>query len=771
MPNRTQKRKMSNQNLRRLFLISLKICISTIYFTKAQTVDFSQNGLEAVGLNANSQFTLLNARGGSRFSFSFVAKENGYHIGAVGMDNDAAQQVLIGVGEGSGNYIFRGAGLPNGFEYLKNQKLHFGLSGHTLIGQTPKGLMVKAHLYAPFNPFDSLNETDKLKLFSAPIWYQEVEVTNNGNKPAIIPISIGMRSIPYDENKEMNFSYWRIGKPCKQLYYREGVQAERNFIGLSSLQTTNTTHFTLDGYHGLRDTISLKPKQSAKVVYLWSAHYKGKVLEDVKHNHILRFAYNRWFSDIKAVIQFGKKNLGNAQAAVVGLEKLLTQPSLQPSEKWMLALVFHSDWANGLLLETPNGQIAWYQTEGRFRHMNTIDVALETELIAPLYPWRLKLLLEQWSKHLAIHEQMVPSGRSAEFIKENIEGVSASELGPYLYHDVGNMPYLFGAEGYDFGPFMPVEENTNFVILLNWYRVLTGDEVFVKRHLGLALMLMESIINRDSNGNGIADYGVGWSTYDVSEALKRSPDNLYLGVKQLVAYQIAAEMALAHPQIANHPKNADLEVIDEDGKSIDGNGKALFEKAGIDNRYLRNRQADKLMEQAKLIYLTLEKTIKENGYLPVSLEKSFKGWDQYCLVLNESLLYPALTGGTEKPLFEKVAELLKPTFIETVKRNKTTYGYKLSSGEPVTWFSKVMVADVVGRSFFNTSLNGSEYPYKWNKNNNQAYQDGAFSETREWPGNWYPRGMASFGYLWQDSLFSPLKRKEWLQGIAPTLKP
>ena len=97
--------------------------------------------------------------------------------------------------------------------------------------------------------------------------------------------------------------------------------------------------------------------------------------------------------------------------------------------------------------------------------------------------------------------------------------------------------------------------------------------------------------------------------------------------------------------------------------------------------------------------------------------------------------------------------------------SKTPHGIKLSSGEDVTWFSKIMVSDIVASYWFDSKPSTAKYTYDWNKNNTEAYQDGAYSLTRPWPGNWYPRGMSSLGYLFREADFKAGKRQEFLKGL------
>jgi hypothetical protein len=415
-------------------------------------------------------------------------------------------------------------------------------------------------------------------------------------------------------------------------------------------------------------------------------------------------------------------------------------------EKWLATLTFRTDLANGLLVTNENGKHYWFETEGRFRHMNTIDVAFETQVLAKWTPWRLKMMLEQWASYISLYEEMVPSSRSRTFIKENLEGVSSSETGAFVYHDVGNFPFVMKAEGYDFGPYLPVEENSDFVFLLYWYYKITNDKVFVQKYAGLTAMLLQSLQNRDSNGNGLADVGHGWSTYDVSEAVKRAPDNTYLGVKMLNAYLLGSELLKISIVSPVRSIDQELKTKDQDGTTMNGTQKAEWEKGTIGNAWLRQKQSKQFETEAEKIYKSLLAAQKKHGFIPVSLDEKFTGWNQQISVLGEGLLYSLLTN-FEHPILTKLKPILKAEWNRSLPLCLKPYGLTISSSEPVTWFSKTMVMDYVACKAFNFSGSHAIFPYRWNVQNDQAYQDGANSLTEPWPGNWYPRGLSAWLYL------------------------
>jgi len=716
-------------------------------------------------LNKQSKLHLLHSRLGSRFSCSFSSAEKAFHTGSMGMDLDDLRQILIAwEPENGNNTCLRTSQLPEGYTYLTDQKMSSGMTFTSISGVNKGDIYLRFKIISPFTPSSSLTDEKQIKCSILPAFYFEVEVKNLSNKLQKGKFKIGFDDIPHNRDKQMNISWWQRKALANELYFKD-KSSTGGLTALKSEKEGESRHFYTGPYNGLEYEISLEAGASSSKTLVYAAYHNGQVIYNEKINQKLKFHYLKYWKSIDEVLDYAIKEKPYLMLQSEKMEQFLVRSKRSGEEKWLAALSFRTDLANSFLLDDEREKTWFYSTEGRFRHLNTIDVAHETELAAVFTPWRLKMMLEQWSDYLTLKEQYVGSGRSFKGVKMNLEGVSASELGPFLYHDMGNYPYVFEAEGYDFGPMMPVEENCNFVLLMYWYWKLTSDNDFAARHLGMIDVLMRSLINRDSDDNGLADYGVGWSSYDVSDALKRSPDNVYLGVKQYVAYTLAADLFDQLTVKSQRSKTTPLLVEDEDGKSLDGNAKALFEKSIIDNRYLRLRQANYCKEEAAKIFTTLKATQTKLGYLPMSLDKSFNGWNQQSILLAEGLFLPGLAGAN-MPSLKELAKFLKPEYDNALLKSKTKYGIKLSSGEDVTWFSKVMVMDGVNNIWFGGHQSNAHFAYKWNVNNDQAYQDGAFSETKEWPGNWYPRGLSALNYFLVEKYPNGgINREEFIDGL------
>jgi hypothetical protein len=716
-------------------------------FANSQISDFTDPDIPSIEINENTKLSLLNGRLGSRFSLSYSGTLHGFYSGALGFEAEDVMEFLLGIEVNGKMYCFRTSNLPNGAEYFDNQKLILSMTGMHFSGETPNGLNVRLSIISPFTPSENLGDSENIKIQIVPAFFILAEVTNNSGKDEQISIKTGINRIPAESENYTNLRGFSNGKKGNQLLYRDS-SGPTTLLGLKSTDT-NALYFEKQTFSGLQNRFNVNDGGSAKSTFIYAAHHSGKVLSDNKLNMPLRFYYTNFWKNIEEVFQYCEENTDQLLAKSAKFENILKTSGTSPEEKWTTALTFRSDLANTFFLLDKKDKPRFYVMEGRFRHLSTIDVAYETELNAIFSPWRLKLQLDQWTKYMATKEVNRGEQKIGDRLVQVTEGMSAAEFGPYLYHDVGDFPFISETSDYVFGPFMAVEENTSFTLLLYWYWKLTGDNRFVSQQLGTLDLLLQSLINRDSNGNGIADKAMGWSTYDVSQTLKTAPENVYLGVKQLNAYIVAAEMltvlSSAHEAENTSPQSKEPETTD-------GEGVGHNHTAEWDNSYLRKQQASKYLTEADKILKSLEKANRKIGYVPLSLDENVEGWNQYSVVLGEGLLYPGLCGNQSEIVID-LAKLLKPSYLKAFELLKTDYGIRLTSDEPVTWFSKIMVSDYVASYWFSQQNTTAHYTYEWNKNNRFAYNDGAFSNTKSWPGNWYPRGISALLYILNDQNF------------------
>jgi hypothetical protein len=687
----------------------------------------------------STNFSLLNSRLGSRFSFSLLNEKQSMQTGSLGFDMDEQTGLLIGVEVNNKFYCFRTTKLPRNASYLKNQKLKFGPASMEITGETPEGIQINFTLVSSFTPSKDLADSVAIKTQIFPAFYLQVDVVNKSQKNTDCKLKVALAKTPV---KGFNFMALEPMKPDnaeQTVLFRDNTDKDVK-LALSAINNPAKGTFNSEGFGGLFYDFSLAPKANKEFTQIYATYNNDTVIEDRRVNQDLKFYYTHYWKNIDEVLKYANENYEQNIRLTQNFENSLMNGNLTKEEKWVLALTFHTDLANTYFLLDENKQPRFYVSEGRFKHLSTVDVAHETEVSAIFCPWRLKLQLSQWTNYIARAELTV-SANPAQNKPSYQQGMTAAEYGPYLYHDVGDLPFVSETANYNYGPHMAVEENTSFVLLLYYYWKISGDDAFVKSMLGTVDVLMQSVINRDTNGNGIADKAYGWTTYDANEALKLSPENTFLGAKQLSAYAVAAEMFRA---LANMEQ---VESIDATKKGVvDGEG-AGFKNQGVavNNESLRNKQALHYEQEANLILSTLKKAQKKYGFIPVSLDETFPKWNQRSVVIGEGLFLPGLVG-CKSTLLKQLAEVLKKDYATTYAQSITDYGIKLTTQEGTTWFSKTIVADVVASQWYGIKHSSAPYVYEWNKNSPYAYNDGLLKKDDVWIGYWYPRGISILGY-------------------------
>jgi hypothetical protein len=687
----------------------------------------------------STNFSLLNSRLGSRFSFSLLNEKQSMQTGSLGFDMDEQTGLLIGVEVNNKFYCFRTTKLPRNASYLKNQKLKFGPASMEITGETPEGIQINFTLVSSFTPSKDLADSAAIKTQIFPGFYLQVDVVNKSQKNTDCKLKVALAKTPV---KGFNFMALEPMKPDnaeQTVLFRDNTDKDVK-LALSAIGSPAKGTFNSEGFGGLFYDFSLAPKANKEFTQIYATYNNDTVIEDRRVNQDLKFYYTHYWKNIDEVLKYANENYEQNIRLTQNFENSLMNGNLTKEEKWVLALTFHTDLANTYFLLDENQLPRFYVSEGRFKHLSTVDVAHETEVSAIFCPWRLKLQLSQWTNYIARAEVTV-NANPAQNKPAYQQGMTAAEYGPYLYHDVGDLPFVSETANYNYGPHMAVEENTSFVLLLYYYWKISHDDTFVKSMLGTVDVLMQSVINRDTNGNGIADKAYGWSTYDANEALKLSPENTFLGAKQLSAYAVAAEMfrALAVKEQYKSVDATKKGVVDGEGAGFKNLGVA------VNNEGLRNKQALRYEQEANLILSALKKAQKKYGFIPVSLDETFPKWDQRSVVIGEGLFLPGLAG-SKSTILKQLAEVLKKDYATTYAQSITDYGIKLTTQEGTTWFSKTIVADVVAAQWYDIKHSSASYVYEWNKNSPYAYNDGLLKKDDVWIGYWYPRGISILGY-------------------------
>jgi hypothetical protein len=309
------------------------------------------------------------------------------------------------------------------------------------------------------------------------------------------------------------------------------------------------------GYSGAEWTITnLAPGASSTKHFVLAGYVADNILtvkNSAYQDNTYKFKYKQQFSSVLNVVDYAvtSRSAGDTiedkssffDSTVSSYSYLSINTGHLDDIRNLMASSFQSFLANTWWAVSAYGR-EWFSVwEGIFRYHSTIDVEYnDAWFYFQYWPELLKKILDEWPLYAKYNDQ-----------------------GMYLSHDMGWGDYPMG-QSYPFD--MPVEENTNYILLLYKYWKTTGDTSYVNQRFGTVRQLVDFLINCDTNNNGLPDINTFNTLDDGSPGLKLSKDQTYLGVKCLAACNAVHEMAgaLSVPDIAYASKSAkQVELINQ----------------------------------------------------------------------------------------------------------------------------------------------------------------------------------------------------------------
>ena len=643
-----------------------------------------------------TKLLVLNGRLGSRELFALRPGTGTAEVGALGFDmmsrsrGERQHSREYGVHASiNGLNLYPSGGAAAG---LVTRDLRLGFTFACVSGTVPEGkpgagLVLEHCVVSPADFPRELTDVEGMKAAIAPFFYHLVTVRNPGTEAATTTVEFGLSPVgatPVGATSRSRLLGSGPGGPSHIMVIALPEPAGNRYSKTAPDQALAAETEAANGI--FKFTLSAPAGGEARAMVVQAAFTDDPVIrKQGGRSGGNPFYYTRFWKSVEDVLDFALENQDDLLARTAAVEARLTSPALPAERRWFMALTYHTWLCNTWLVDSGRRNAEFYVWEGEFGMLSTIDVAHEVEVVSYFMPWMLRLQLEEW-----------------------MENNGKTEWGRRIFHDVGRdqvsgfcwyeRPQVGGL------PPMPVEENSNYALLLFWYDHISGDRSTVRRNLHVMEDMLLENLKRDLNGNGIADRDTG-TTYDLSDAIHTAPDNVYLGIKQMNAYLTGADLLA---------------------------------------RYGFTENVDALRGEARKILATLKKAHADFGRLPVSLDRSARGWDQYSIALGDGLLYPSLTG-FRTPEIDELIGLLKADFPEALARSRKPHAVLLSDGEPGTFFSKVMVMEPVATYAYSLPTELWPEPYRWNLNNAHAYNDGVKSPTEDWEGYKYPRGVVS---LW-----------------------
>ncbi len=421
---------------------------------------------------------------------------------------------------------------------------------------------------------------------------------------------------------------------------------------------------------------------------------KGKNAEPMK------FKYTALWKNLDAVIKTAVEERDDRLARSRNFEKILEQAPLRTAQRHLLNQSFQQFLSNTFWCERADGTDWFSVWEGSCFFHSTIDVEYNVALLyLTLWPRLLAIQFDQWSEHFTPHK---PS------------------RGAFLHHDMG-LGMTIAGQGYNHD--MPVEENANFLLLLQVYAHWTGDLSPVRRHEKLWLQLANYLQWTDRDASGFPSEGTANTIDDATPAQQYVRKQTYLAVKRLAALSAASEL-LTHLNKTELAKQYENQVHLDVPRIEEAAWRGDHFATCIDPSAMGLRDAW---------------THKPLGTEPL------KNTEAYSIYTANALLLPAMCGRPWLLNTQKLIDDMVNSLRETLGR----YGCGHNDAEPENvWVSQNLWRDHLMRYLGATGPNHAQGYWDMQVMSNTANQSFGFIDT--YVNNnlsFYPRGIVSIGYL------------------------
>ncbi len=468
------------------------------------------------------------------------------------------------------------------------------------------------------------------------------------------------------------------------------------------------------GGAGLKLTLPVTDAGSGvKWRLVWAAHTDAPVLR-VRHEQRdcpAHLAYNDYFSDLDAVITEAVQHRDDYLALSRRFERLIDQAPLDRSQQHLVNLSFqnylaNTFWCTGFDEENADDEdgpqrFPWFSVwEGSSLFHSTLDVEYNGCLFhLTLWPDLLKLQLLQWPQYEEAH---------------------APSSGSILSHDLGSGVDATGQRSFHA---MEVEENSNYLLMLQAYTRWTGDREPLMKLKPLVRRLTRYLLWADRDGSGFPTEGNANTLADGPAAVRFARKQTYLAIKRLAGMRAAADLL----RLANRADEArELDArLERDARRVD------------DAAWLGDHYAIACDNSA------LEMLHPETGK-PVPFER-LPGTDAYSIHTANGLLLPIMVGQTS--MFPK--DRLTADLIAADRENQGRYGDGHSSESPdCVRISLNLWRDMVAR-YLGLSGPSSAQQY-WDLQVMSNTGDNSLGFADAYINDYlahYPRGIVALGYF------------------------
>ena len=751
-------------------VLALVLClyvISQIIYTRATTAQASPQHLSVPQASASipptiqldgripvqtvkaqSQFTNINAKFGSRFNFSINPATSSVSSGTDGIFHDNTASYVVGItpSEQQKTYMFH-MGTPNtarGDSYLANEQWTQGLNTTRWEGDATdgEGMHIGVDFIDTFRGEPGCIALEQcahaVRDDIVPVIMVGIHLQNNSSSTLNGNFLFGSnRTLPSSNACVPHVT--PAGTPVSLLSYDPKADVAGGTLFLAGDQLHWACSIASSDRAGLSWAYSVPAGQSSTAYLLlggWNASqqlFANTALPVGCQNEGL-YSAHEWFSE-QDVVDFAVDNLSthdNLLAQAQTMENyLIHNNTLTPAQRWLLGNTLRSYKASSWLVARQTCAGGGYDAavyEGTYGFLSTVDVMHEYGYFEiTRVPWFFKSAMETvlnnaTSNSFGTYFQHDQGGDVAS----NGQCVAPGHGIPTLRATCYAPPYT------KIGIPMPTEENDNVALLLAYYEFTTGDSDLLHQAIGLVDAAMQHNLNVGDPTTGIAyNFQDTNTTFDAaSDCLHNSGvgsgNQYYQGLKEATGYRATAYL--------DSLVQGDTTVWNEAASKIEN-----------------------AMVQEYDTY----------SFLPIAQNTTFSNCAGRTITLGDGLLYLHLIGqdvSMNQTLLHDLAQqypadlaadtLSSPNMIVLTSTSAT--GAQCGTGHCLRyeWFSKVMLSGIVADLVYTKNgcsscaqLNITEAAYTYNVRFAKNFSDGFHDDNSDWGGHFYPRGIISWVYL------------------------
>lgn len=437
---------------------------------------------------------------------------------------------------------------------------------------------------------------------------------------------------------------------------------------------------------------------SKKWRLIWATHTNDNILNI--YDQPAKPRYMRYWDNINQVVERAIETRDENLLKSRFFEKTMEQSPMYRAHWHLTVMAFQSYLTNTFWCEFEDGS-DWFSTiEGTAMFHSTVDVEYNISMLyLAIWPELLHKMLNNSAQNTTPH---------------------APSNGCILNHDLGFGVHVNGP-AYDHS--MPVEENANFILMLQAYAHWIGKAGPIEKHAALVRNLANYLIWTDRDNSGFPSEGTANTIADGNQAIQYAEKQTYLAIKRVTALEAAADLLRRAGDQASADKcqNIAAEAVPKiEDAAWRGDHYVLC--AAQNNHGIEDPWSNKTLTDGDL-----------------------EGWDEYSLYTTNGLLLPSLIG---QPLaFDKTHLALD--LCSAHRETMTYYGCShCSSDDTNVWISQNLWRDHTAR-YLDVSLRDATFRY-WDMLSMSNTGENSFGFIDTYIGNelaFSPRGATALGYF------------------------